>query len=123
MQYIAVQCSAHWAAVLELVVRTQKKWLFAKLLSLQLSQAGKQLREGVGGGKYLGKKGRKSKILNEMSITVLINDNGLINRFVVFLYKPECLCIVLRIQNLERHQNCKIGSKVTTILTMFFVHD
>ena len=31
--------------------------------------------------------------------------------------------MVLRILNLEGHQNCMIGSKVTTILTSFFVHD
>ena len=31
--------------------------------------------------------------------------------------------MVLRILSLEGHQNCTIGSKVTTILTMFFVHD
>ena len=97
MQYIAVECSAHWAAVLELVVRTQKKWLFAKLLSLQLSQAGKQPREG-GGGKYLGRKGRNNKIWNKMSIQDLSVDNGQIIRFAVFHYKPECLCNVLRIQ-------------------------
>ena len=29
----------------------------------------------------------------------------------------------LRILNLEGHQNCMIGSKVMTILAMFFVHD
>ena len=31
--------------------------------------------------------------------------------------------MVLRIQNLEGHQNCMIGSKVLTILMTFCVHD
>ena len=31
--------------------------------------------------------------------------------------------MVLRILNLGGHQNCMIGSKVTTILATFFVHD
>ena len=29
--------------------------------------------------------------------------------------------MVLRILNIEGHQNCKIGSKVKTVSTMFFI--
>ena len=39
----------------------------------------------------------------------------------VFFHKIEWVCMVLRILNLEGHQNCMIGSKVTTILATFFV--
>ena len=38
-------------------------------------------------------------------------------------HKIEWVCMVVRIINLEGHQNSMIGSKVTTILTMFFFHD
>ena len=44
-------------------------------------------------------------------------------RVLVFFHKIAWLCRVLRILNLEGHQNCIIGSEVMTILTMFFVHD
>ena len=56
-------------------------------------------------------------------IKVVIVDIGHSIRFFVFLQKIEWLGMVLRILNLEEHQNCMIGSKVTMILTMFFVHD
>ena len=42
--------------------------------------------------------------------------------FFVFFHKIEWVCMVLRILNLEGHQNYMIISKVTTIFTTFFVH-
>ena len=56
-------------------------------------------------------------------IKVVIVDNGQSIRFFVFLNEIDWVCMVLMILNLEGHQNCRIGSKVTSILTMFFVHD
>ena len=41
----------------------------------------------------------------------------------VFFHKIEWVGMVLRILNLEGNQNSMIDLKVTTILTMFFVHD
>ena len=45
------------------------------------------------------------------------------NDHIFFKYKIEWVNVVPRILNLEGHQNCMIGSKVKTILTMFFVHN
>ena len=44
---------------------------------------------------------------------VVIVDNRPKLRFFVFLHKIEWVNMVLRILNLEGHQNCMIGSKVT----------
>ena len=56
-------------------------------------------------------------------IKVLIVDNGQSIMFFVFFHETEWVNMVLRILNLEWHQNCMIGSKVATIWTMFFIHD
>ena len=48
---------------------------------------------------------------------VVIVDNGQSIRFLSFFIKRSK---VLRILNLEGHQNCMIGSKDKTILTIFF---
>ena len=56
-------------------------------------------------------------------IKVAIVDKGLSIRFFVFLHKIEYVYMVLRILNLEGHQNCMIGSKYTMILTTFFFRD
>ena len=50
---------------------------------------------------------------------VLIVNNGQNISFFVFLHIIEWVGMVLRIINLERHTNCMIRLKVTTILTMF----
>ena len=42
-------------------------------------------------------------------------------RVVVFFHKIECVNMILRTLNLDGHQNCMIGSKVTTILPTFFL--
>ena len=52
---------------------------------------------------------------------VIVNYGQMIIFF--FFYKIEWVNVVPRILNLEGHQNCMIGSKVKTILTLFFVHD
>ena len=52
-------------------------------------------------------------------IKVVIVDNGQSIIFFVLLHKKERKNLVLIIQNLEEHQNYMIGSKVTTILTVF----
>ena len=54
-------------------------------------------------------------------IKVVIVDYGQTVRVFVFFHNIECVIMVLRILNLEEHQNCMIGSKVTTILPMFFI--
>ena len=47
-----------------------------------------------------------------------------VTKVVIVDYGPiEWVYMVLRILNLEAHQNSMIVSKVTTILTMFFIHD
>ena len=51
---------------------------------------------------------------------VVIVDYG---QMFFFFHKIEWVCMVLRILNLEGRQNVMIDSKVTTILTMFFVHN
>ena len=51
---------------------------------------------------------------------IVIVDNGQSLRFFVFLHKIEWVSMVLRILNLEGHQNCMIGSKVIAILMPFF---
>ena len=56
-------------------------------------------------------------------IKIVIVDNGQSIRFFVFLHQTEWAGMVLRILNLEEHQNCMIGSKVTTVLTTFFLPD
>ena len=56
-------------------------------------------------------------------IKIVIVDNGKSMRFFVFLYRVVWAPMVLRIPNLEGHQNCIIGLKITTILTMFLVHN
>ena len=56
-------------------------------------------------------------------LLIVIVDNGQSIRFFVFLHKIEKLGMVIRILNLEGHQYCMIGSKVTTILTTFYVHE
>ena len=43
----------------------------------------------------------------------VIVDNGHSIRFSAFLHKIEWIGLVLIILNLEGHQNCMIGSKVT----------
>ena len=43
-------------------------------------------------------------------------------KVLVFLYEIESVCMVLRILNLGGHENCMICFKVTTTLTLFFVH-
>ena len=53
----------------------------------------------------------------------VVVDKGQSIRVFVFLHKRKWVCVVLRIPNLEGHQNCMIGSKLTTIFTTFFVHD
>ena len=55
-------------------------------------------------------------------MSVIIVNNGQSIRFFVFLYQIEWGGMVLRILNLEAHEKCIMGSKVTTILTKFFVH-
>ena len=52
-------------------------------------------------------------------IKVEIVNNGESISFFVLLHKKERKNLVLRIQNPEEHQNYMIGSKVTTILTVF----
>ena len=42
-------------------------------------------------------------------------------RVFVFFHKTEWINMVLRILNLEGLQNCMIGSKVSTILPLFFL--
>ena len=41
-------------------------------------------------------------------------------KLCVYLYKIKSVCMILRILNLDRHQNCMISSKFTTTLTTFF---
>ena len=50
-------------------------------------------------------------------IKVVIVNNAQSIMFFVFLNKIECFCLVLRILNIEGHQYCMIGLKITTILT------
>ena len=54
---------------------------------------------------------------------VVIFNNGQSIIFFVVLHKIEWVCFVLRILNLEEHQNCMINAKFTTVLTTVFVHD
>ena len=54
---------------------------------------------------------------------VVIVDNGQSIKVFVFLHNVEHVCMDLWILNLEGHKNCMIDSKVTTILTTFFVND
>ena len=60
-------------------------------------------------------------------IKVVIVDYGqMVHVFILFffyIYKIEGVCMVLRILNLQGHQNCMLSLKVTTILMTFFVHD
>ena len=59
-----------------------------------------------------------------LSVTkVVIVDNSRNCGFFVFLLNIVWIIMVLRIQHLKGNQNCTTGSKVTTISTMFFVHD
>ena len=50
-------------------------------------------------------------------------NNGQNIRCLVFLHNIEWVGIVLRILNIKGYQNCIIGSKVTMILTTYFVND
>ena len=43
--------------------------------------------------------------------------------YFVFLHKIELVAMVLMILNLDGHHNFMIGSKATTTLRTFFVHD
>ena len=52
-----------------------------------------------------------------------IVDYGQMVRVFVFCHKIEKVGIVLRILNIEGHQNCMISTQVTNILMMFFVID
>ena len=58
-----------------------------------------------------------------ISVCVFVTKVLIINYGSCFSHKTEQVNMVLRIIKLEGHQNCMIGSKVTTILTMFFVCD
>ena len=53
-------------------------------------------------------------------IILVIVDNGQSIMFLVFHHKIEWVGMILY---LKGHQNCMTGSKVTTIVTTFFVHD
>ena len=53
---------------------------------------------------------------------VIVNYGQMVRVFFL-LHTKEWLDMVLKILNIERHQNYMIGSKVTMILTTFFVHD
>ena len=55
-------------------------------------------------------------------IKVVIVDKSQSIRIIVILFKIEWVCMVLRISNLEEHQNCIICSKIMTSLTTLFVH-
>ena len=54
-----------------------------------------------------------------MCLKVSVN-YGQQERVFVFFHKTECVYMVLRILNLEGHQNWTIGSKVTAILMLLF---
>ena len=56
-------------------------------------------------------------------IKFVIDYKGQRIRVFFFVHKIEWDGKVLGILNLEEHKNCMIHSKVTMILTMFFVHD
>ena len=54
---------------------------------------------------------------------VVIVDNGQSIRVFFLSSEIEWVNMVLRILNIKGYLNYMIGSKVTMILTMFFVHD
>ena len=53
---------------------------------------------------------------------VIVNYGQMVRVFFL-LHTKEWLDMVLKMLNIERHQNYMIGSKVTMILTTIFVHD
>ena len=52
-------------------------------------------------------------------IKVVTVDNSQSTKLCVYVYKIKSVCMILRILNLDTHQNCMIGSKFTTTLTTF----
>ena len=61
------------------------------------------------------------KKINVMVMLFASVERFSVSRMRFFLsLEIELLCILLRILNLERHQNCIIGSKFTKITAVFF---